>query len=244
MPFNSKWNSLVPKTSTGWEVGGVDPYSIVFNGSLLPIYNKNPKPSDLVFKPPAVSHLSSHPFVVPSFTHPCLSHRTQGQNEHAQVHLDNVSTEDLAWLLLAKSGPGRFFGTLVKIPSLTSCWKQNGKSDCPVSWPACNIRLLHCLTSWPTPEPPQQEFCNLLPFLVIDYDLGLSAYVRNAQLGKRVSRFDLCLVLWVGQNPVPKVQPWRARAEHTITFLQRIILSRLIWEKNTLETFTHWEKKA
>lgn len=133
MPFNSKWNSLVPKTSTGWEVGGVDPYSIVFNGSLLPIYNKNPKPSDLVFKPPAVSHLSSHPFVVPSFTHPCLSHRTQGQNEHAQVHLDNVSTEDLAWLLLAKLGPGRFLGQdsftdflleaewQIRLPSILTC---------------------------------------------------------------------------------------------------------------------------
>ena len=48
---------------------------------------------------------------------------------------------------------------------------------------------------------------------------------------KSVSRLVLCLTLWVGQNSVPRVHPWRARAESSITFLQRIILSRVNWEK-------------
>lgn len=120
MPFKSKWNSLVPGNIH--RVRGRGRWTLTLQSLMVAyyLYAIKIQTTHLVFKPPTMSYLSSHPFAIPSFTYSHLSHRTQGQNEHAQVHLDSVSIQDLAWLLLERLRPGRFFRTLVKIPSLTS----------------------------------------------------------------------------------------------------------------------------
>lgn len=91
MPFNSKWNSLVPGNIHRSEVGEVDPHSTIFNGSYYLCAMKS-TPQILVFKPPTVSCQVPIPLPSPaSYSH--LSLRAQGQNEHAQVHLDSVGFE-------------------------------------------------------------------------------------------------------------------------------------------------------
>lgn len=86
------------------------------------------------------------------------------------------------------------------------------------------------------PEPPQsllsRECCPLLTFLVLDYDLGLFALCREflALLRESPGLFFALHGAW-GRSQSLRVRSWGARAESSINVLQRIILSRLSWEK-------------
>ena len=184
-PFDSKWNSLVSGNIHRARGGGR--WTLTLQYLMVPYYLyaiKTQTPQIWY-----VNLLRCHiwlPFLCDPQLHTSPpNHRAQGQSEHAQGHLYSASIADLRGGLAAL---GEIAPRKIPWSALVPCWKQNGKSDCPVSPPAWAIRLLCC---W-LPEPPQsflsRECCHLLALLVLDYDLGLFALCRECSALLRVSQ--------------------------------------------------------
>ena len=192
--------------------------------------NKNSYSSELIFILSTMLSLTSHSFSTPSFIHPFPTREhwhfglTSSQWACAGPSRQVLTTQTLMGGLAAlrKNVPRE-----IPCSAMVLRWKQNGTSSCWVSKPTWAIRLL---CPW-IPDPPQcllsRKCCHLLTLLVPDYGSGFFALCRGIlRFAKRVSNLFLCLVLWVGQKPVPEVHPWGMKAESSVTFLQRIILSR------------------
>lgn len=108
MPFNSKWNSLVPGNIH--RVRCVGRWTLTLQYLMVPYYLYAIKIQTSDSHLNLLQYYTWVPIPLPSPAYILhLSLRTQGQNEHAQVHLDSVSFSRLGLAALEGLCPGRFF---------------------------------------------------------------------------------------------------------------------------------------